>query len=275
VISVLILTLNEELNLPECLASVAWSDDVVVLDSLSTDRTAAFATAAGARVVLRRFDNYANQRNHALREVTFRHAWVYMADADERVPSNLRDEMLARVATAGPDVAAFRLRRKDMFMGRWLRRSTGYPTWATRLIRAGRVHVEREINEEVVVDGRVDYLDQHFLHYPFNRGLAHWIERHNRYSTMEAERLLVEREAPIDWPGLASRDPARRRKTLKRVAYRLPGRPFLAFCYLYLVRLGLLDGAAGWHYCRLRAVYEYMIDVKMTELRRRRDAREF
>jgi glycosyltransferase involved in cell wall biosynthesis len=270
VISVLILTLNEELNLPECLASVAWSDDVVVLDSLSTDRTAAFATAAGARVVLRRFDNYANQRNHALREVTFRHAWVYMADADERVPSNLRDEMLARVAAAGPDVAAFRLRRKDMFMGRWLRRSTGYPTWATRLIRAGRVHVEREINEEVVVDGRVDYLDQHFLHYPFNRGFAHWIERHNRYSTMEAERLLVEREAPIDWPGLASRDPARRRKTLKRVAYRLPGRPFLAFCYLYLVRLGLLDGAAGWHYCRLRAVYEYMIDVKMTETRRRR-----
>ena len=268
-ISVLILTLNEEQNLPGCLESVKWSDDIIVLDSLSTDRTVEIAKTAGARVVHRPFDNYANQRNHALQDVKFAHPWIYLMDADERIPDELRDEMLASTRNAPDDVMVFRLRRKDMFMGRWLRRSSGYPTWASRLVRAGRVWVEREINEELHTDGKVAHLKGHFIHHPFNKGIAFWLERHNRYSTMEAEALVKETREPMRWFDIFNRDPVVRRKVLKQLAYRFPCRPMLAFCYLYFLRMGFLDGTPGWHYCRLRAIYEYMIDLKVMELRRR------
>jgi len=268
-VSVLILTLNEEVNLDACLASVAWSDDIVVFDSFSSDRTVAIANAAGARVFQRTFDNYASQRNHALRDVTFRNAWVYMMDADERIPDELRVEILAAAASAPADVTVFRLRRKDLLFGRWLRRSSGYPTWAARLFRKDRVWMEREINEELHTDGKTSNLAGHFIHLPFNTGLAHWFHRHNRYSSMEAVSLLQEIREPLKWHNLVTRDPAVRRKHLKQLAYRLPGRPLLVFTYLYIVRLGLLDGIPGLHYCLLRMIYEYMIDLKVKELRRR------
>jgi glycosyltransferase involved in cell wall biosynthesis len=267
-ISILILTFNEERNLADCLASVNWSDDVVLFDSLSTDQTVAMAQAAGACVIQRPFDNYAAQRNAAL-AVGFRHPWVLMLDADERVTPALRDEMLQAVKTASADTVLFRVRRKDMFLGRWLRRSSGYPTWFPRLMRPEKVHVERAINEEVVADGLVIRLHQHLVHHPFNKGIAFWIERHNRYSTMEAEALVKETGEPMPWGRVFARDPVQRRKALKQLAYRLPFRPALVFCYLYFVRLGFLDGLPGWHYCRLRSMYEYMIDLKVKELRGR------
>lgn len=268
-ISVLILTLNEEANLPTCLRSVSWSDDIVVYDSLSTDATVTIAKTAGARVIQRPFDNYASQRNHAIRDVPFKHPWIYMMDADEQVPADLRDEMLQAVADAPLDLTVFRLRRKDMFMGRWLRRSSGYPTWASRLFRKDRVWVERDINEELHSDGRCAYLQGHFIHHPFNRGLAHWVHRHNQYSTMEAGRLLAERQQALTWRDAVCVDPAIRRKTLKQIAFRVPCRPAFMFAYLYLFRLGFLDGLPGLHYGLLRAFYEYLIDLKVQELRRR------
>ena len=265
-ISVLILTYNEERNLPASLASVAWSDDIVVFDSFSTDQTVPIATAAGARVIQRPFDNYAAQRNAAL-GVGFRHPWVLMLDADEQVMPVLQDEMMQAVATVAADTVLFRVRRKDLFFGHWLRRSSGYPTWFPRLMRPEKVRVERAINEEVVADGKVLRLQHHLIHYPFSKGVAFWIERHNRYSSMEAETLVQETREPMRWSAVFSRDPVVRRKALKQLAYRLPFRPTLVFCYLYFVRLGFLEGAPGWHYCRLRAIYEYMIDIKAKELR--------
>lgn len=267
-VSILILTLNEEANLPGCLASVAWSDDIVVFDSHSTDATAAIAEAAGARVVQRRFDNYAAQRNAALNEVAYRHPWVLMLDADERVTPELRDEIVTVLAQRN-DFALYRMRRRDMFMGRWLKRSSGYPTWFGRLMRIGRVRVEREINEEYHADGSVGLLQEHLLHYPFNNGLARWVERHNRYSDMEARMLLVERQGHWNWHELWVRDPVRRRKALKQLAYRMPARPLMVFLYLYAVRGGLLDGAPGFIFCFLRSFYELLIDLKTQELRRR------
>lgn len=266
-ISILILTLNEEIDLRDCLTSVRWSNDVVVFDSNSTDRTREIASLMGARVFQRAFDNYASQRNHALQDVNFVNPWVYLMDADERIPEDLRDEMLAVVQHAPEDIAVFRLRRKDMFFGRWLRRSSGYPTWASRLVRAGRVWVERVINEELHTTGKTANLNGHFIHLPFNKGIAFWIERHNRYSSMEAAALVQETCRALPWVGIFTIDPVERRKSLKQFAYRLPCRPVLVFVYLYLVRLGFLDGVPGWHYCRLRAVYEYMIDLKVREIK--------
>jgi glycosyltransferase involved in cell wall biosynthesis len=265
-VSVLILTLNEEANLAGCLNSCSWSDDVVVFDSNSSDHTIEIAKSGGARVYVRPFDNYAAQRNAALQSVSYRNPWVLMVDADERVPKDLVEEISKTVCEVDDSTAMYLMRRKDYFFGRWLKRSSGYPTWFGRLVRPNRVRVEREINEVYVADGRVGRLAAHLEHHPFNKGITWWFDRHNRYSSMEAVLLAKERSLALDWVGCVSRDPLRRRRSLKQIAYRVPGRPLLMFLYLYFVRLGLLDGRAGLNYCLMRVCYEFMIDLKRREI---------
>jgi glycosyltransferase involved in cell wall biosynthesis len=267
-ISILILTLNEAVNIGACLDSVSWCDDVVVLDSGSSDGTDILAAKRGARVLSRPFDDYASQRNFGLSTVDYRHDWVLMLDADERVPADLALEMRQAVAVAADDVALFQVRRRDWLLGRWIRHSSGYPTWFGRLGRRGRVSVERPINEEYRAAGRVLRLFGHLDHYPFNKGFDEWIAKHNRYSTMEA-RLFEQRRAQPLTGSVFARDPVLRRKAIKDRVYRLPGRALLMFLALYLFRGGFLEGRAGLTFCLLRAWYEFMIDCKRRELRRR------
>jgi len=266
-VSVLILTLNEEENLPGCLGSVIWSDDIVVFDSYSTDQTVEIAHSHGALVIQKHFNGYASQRNAAL-AVDFKHSWILMVDADEQVTPELRREIELLPDGQDNDYDLFRVRRKDFFMGRWLKRSSAYPTWFARLLRKGAVHVEREINEEYIARGKTGCLKEHLYHYPFNKGVSFWFERHNLYSSMEAMKLIEETTMRFPWRCILSKDPVIRRKVLKQLAYRLPGRPLLVFCYLYFIRLGLLDGGAGITYCVMRSVYEFMINLKVLELRR-------
>ena len=268
-ISVLILTLNEAVNLPLCLASLAWADDVVVLDSGSDDATQEIARQSGARVIYRAFDNYAAQRNYGLQDIEYKNPWVLMVDADEVVPSELVQEMEEAVSACPDSVCMYRMRRKDFLMGRWLRRSSGYPTWFGRLIRVGHVQVKRSINEEYHTDGDIWALENHLYHYPFNKGLHAWFEKHNRYSTMEAELKVGSVSEARYWKGLFSKDPVMRRKTQKAIIYSLPGRPILVFVLFYFVRGGILEGRAGFMLSMLKAVYEYMIDCKVKELRQR------
>jgi glycosyltransferase involved in cell wall biosynthesis len=253
---------------------VKWSDDIVVLDSFSSDRTVKIAEEMGARVVQRRFDNYAAQRNAGLNEVSYKHPWVLMLDADERVTPELHVEMQLATDIADPTVSLFHMRRKDYWFGQWLRRSSGYPTWFGRLVRVGHVTVQREINEQYVAHGESKFLKEHLLHYPFNKGVVYWLERHNRYSSMEADALVSERREKISIQGLWSANPIVRRKIMKQIAYRLPGRPFWAFSYLYVLRRGFLDGRVGLRYCALRAIYEYMIDLKVKEGLEKRHVQE-
>jgi len=270
-VSILILTLNEETNLSECIDSCAWSDDIVVFDSISTDRTQEVARARGARVIERRFDNYAAQRNAALTSVAYVHPWVLMVDADERVPEDLAAEMQSRVAAADPGMVMFRMRRMDFFLSRWLKRSSGYPTWFGRLVRVGYVRVEREVNEEFVPDGAVGRLTAHLHHYPFNKGIAFWYERHNRYSSMEALEKIRSRDERISLSGLFASDPSVRRRTLKQIGYRMPLRPLMMFLYFYVVRLGILDGRAGCYFSLMRAAYELSACLPRRSSRHRRN----
>lgn len=269
-ISVVILTLNEERNLTDCLAALSWSDDIVVYDSFSIDRTVEIAKTAGARVFQREFDNYAAQRSAALNQVPYKYPWVLMVDADECWPREIYEEIINVMGNNKQNgFSIYHFRRKDMFYGKWLRRSTGYPTWTGRLVQLGNVSVQREINEEYHTKGKKGYLKSHFIHYPFNKGISYWFERHNKYSSMEAEALIKDVKQKISFRYLFASDPTVRRKFLKQLAYRLPFRPFLVFCYVYFFRLGFLDGIPGLTYCRLRSIYEYMIDIKVKELRRR------
>jgi glycosyltransferase involved in cell wall biosynthesis len=268
-VSILILTLNEEANLAECIDSCSWSDDIVVFDSMSEDRTLDIAKAKGVRLVQRCFDNYAAQRNAALTTVPYKNPWVLMVDADERVPPDLAAEITTTMAGVDDGVALFRIRRKDFFLGKWLRRSSGYPTWFGRLVRLGHVRVEREVNEEYIADGEIGHLKAHLHHYPFNKGVAYWFDRHNRYSTMEAIAKMHIRNDRIVVRQLFAWDPIDRRRMLKQCLYRLPLRPLIVFLYLYVVRLGFLDGRAGFYFGRMRAAYEMLIDLKVVEARRR------
>ncbi|MBK1858651.1 glycosyltransferase family 2 protein [Cerasicoccus arenae] len=258
------------MNLQKCLESVAFSDDVWVLDSQSSDQTVAIARSGGATVLTRAFDNYAAQRMYGLQQ-DFKHDWILMLDADERISPELATEIQSVIQSNNSSVTLYRVRRKDMFMGKWLRRSSGYPTWFGRLFRRGKVRVEREVNEEYYTDGKVGLLREHLIHYPFNKGIEYWITRHNIYSSMETDRLEMELSSQsIPWKLFLNKDPMLRRRALKQFAYRMPFRPFGAFIYLYIVRGGFLDGAAGFRFSTMRAAYEFMIDIKLQEARYRR-----
>lgn len=268
-VSILILTLNEQINIEECLASVDWSDDVVVLDSFSTDRTVELAQAAGASVVQRRFDNWATHQNWAMENIPFKHDWVFYLDADERMTPELRVE-IDTVARASEDArVAFYCGRKNFFLGKWIKNSMP-PGLIMRFFKPSRIRFERLVNPTPVIDGPHGYLDHQFLHYNFSKGISEWFDKHNRYSQLEAmEGMKLLSGQAGSQPSLWSPDPALRRKALKNLSFKLPFRPLLKFIYLYLLKRGFLDGAAGVTYCCLQAIYEYMIVVKMRELTRK------
>ncbi|MBI5722849.1 MAG: glycosyltransferase family 2 protein [Planctomycetes bacterium] len=274
-ISILILTLDEEQNLPRCLDSVRWSDDIVVLDSFSIDRTVEIASKAGARVVQRKFDNWSAHQNWAVQNIQFRHPWVYYSDADEIVTPQLRDEMLAEAARPDNPNSAYRVRYKNYFWGRWIRHCGIYPVWTTRLFRPQKIRWERLVNPVPVVDGPVGQLKEHYEHHSFAKGLTAWLDKHNRYSLMEAQECLRSLTGSrLRWSEVFSRDPMARRKFLKELSFHLPCRPLLRFIYMYILRLGFLDGWPGLEYCRLLAYYEHLIELKVKELRRRAAGRD-
>ena len=272
-ISVLILTLNEEINIADCLDSVAWADDVLVLDSGSDDRTVEIAEAKGARTMHREFDTFARQRNYGLEEGNLRHDWVLHLDADERVTPELRDVLQKKARHAA--LRAYRVPSKLMFQDTWLKYSGMYPTYQVRFGRTDALtftqvgHGQRS----ALPANRVGTLDAPLLHYAFSKGVADWIERHNRYSTDEAEHALEASRDSIDWGALVGDDPQARRRALKDLSYRLPFRPLLRFLYVYVGCLGFLDGRAGFDYAVLLSFYEYMIGLKRRECRRRNRSR--
>lgn len=271
-VSVLILTLNEEANLPGCLASVGWCDDIVVLDSGSADRTVGIARKAGARVCRRGFDDWSSQQNWALSEIPFRHPWVFNIDADERMPAGLAREVARTAALAGPEMAGYYCGRTNLFLGRPIPRAMP-PVPVMRLLRPGRVRFRRRVHPVPVLDGRAGYLGGRLLHDNTSRGLGDWIDRHNRYAALEAAETLdlTGRGLPPVRQlaaALAGADPAARRTALKALSGRLPARPLAKFLYLYLLRGGFLDGKAGLAYCLLQGFYELMIVLKAEERRR-------
>ena len=272
-ISILILTKNEAADLPACLASVAWSDDIHLVDSQSTDATVEIAEAAGAKVHQRAFDNYAAQRNFGL-ALPFAHPWVLILDADERPTPGLAAEMQRVVLSAPESVSGYRLRRRDFLFGTWLKHAQLSPFYI-RLVRPARARYTRSINEVLDVDGPIADLNEPLDHYPFSKGIAHWVAKHNLYSTMEAQLIVA--QSGLQDPslrtalGLGPGDPDfhTRRLHQKALFYKLPGRPLIKWAYMMFLRGAILDGPAGWAYATLASFYEYLIVLKTKELRMR------
>jgi glycosyltransferase involved in cell wall biosynthesis len=267
VFSAVILTLNEERALPGCLASLRGCDDVVVLDSGSTDGTAALAEASGARVFTRPFDTFAGQRNHAQRAIGFRHPWVFHLDADERMTPELAEEC-GRAARRG-DLDGFRAAPKMIFEGRWIPHCTDYPAYQARFVRAPQfAFVQVGHGQREAPGMRLENLREGYLHDLSIYGQDAWLAKHRRYARAEAEALSQGRGAEgASWGRLFSPDPLVRRRALKRLSFALPLRPAFRFAYQYGLRGGFLDGAQGLRYCLLLARYEAFIAQEIPKLK--------
>lgn len=266
-ISALILTYNEENILTQCLEALDFVDEVVVFDSYSNDKTLDIAKRFDARIVQRKFDNYATQRNAALGSISTDTDWVLMVDADEIVTPELKTEILKITEKTDSPITMFRVRRKDIFQDKWIKQSSGYPTWFPRLFKNNCVVVEREINEEYVTTGQEGRLKEHLMHYPFNKGLTWWFDKHNRYSEMEANKMIEEIKEKLEIKHLFFGNTVLRRKALKRLSYRLPFRPQIVFLSFYVLKGGFLNGREGYSFCKLRKIYETMIELKYRELK--------
>ncbi|MES2091920.1 MAG: glycosyltransferase family 2 protein [Pseudomonadota bacterium] len=265
-ISVLILTKNEQQDLPGCLDTMGWSDDIHVYDSMSTDATASIAHQYGAKVTERPFDNWSSHQNWGLENIPFKHPWVYYSDADERVTPELVRAMQEAIKSPGSH-AAFRIRRRDYLFGTWLKHVTPSP-FNIRLFRPSRMRYERLTNPVSKVDGPVGDIAEHFDHYPFSKGIRFWFEKHNSYSTFEANQIIENSKGGQNFSllkALTAKDMNVRRFHQKELYYRLPFRPLVMFLVLYVGKRGFLDGQSGFTYAVLRAIYEYMIVLKVRE----------
>jgi len=267
-VSVLVLTKNEENDLPGCLQTVSWCDDIHVLDSYSSDSTVQIATLAGAKVTQRKFDNYASQRNAGLDAIDYKHEWLLILDADERVPDALVKDIHEALQTAQAEVNAYRIRRRDYLWGTWLKHAQISPYYI-RLVRLGKAKYTREVNEVLEVDGLVTELPGYFDHYPFSKGMFHWLTKHNTYSTMEAKRWIEENAGSERFSvkkAMFSSDFSSRRYHQKGLFYKIPARPLIKWLYMIVWRRAFLDGKAGLTYAALQSIYEYFIVIKTREM---------
>jgi glycosyltransferase involved in cell wall biosynthesis len=266
--SIYILTHNEEIDVAACVESALLSDDVVVVDSYSDDRTVEIASRYPVRVVQHQFESHGKQRTWMLENVQTQHDWVYLLEADERMTPELYAECLQAIRQE--EFIGFYAAERVIFMGRWIRRSTQYPRYQMRLFHKEKVwftdygHTERE-----VCQGKTSFLQETYPHFTCSKGLSRWIEKHNRYSTDEAAETLHQlANGGVSWTKLfLGRSEVERRRALKDLSLRLPLRPLLRWLYMYFVLGGILDGRAGFAWCTLQAFYEYLILLKVEEMK--------
>jgi len=274
-VTVVIPAKNEADNLPRCLDHLRWADEVVIVDSCSKDATKDIAKAYGARVIDFVWDGrWPKKRNWVLRNAELKNEWILFVDADEWIVPELAAEIAETIQRT--DTIGYYINRRFVFMGRWLRHCGYYPSWNLRLLKRGRGEYERlttfddtgsgdnEVHEHMIPDGPVAYLKHDMLHFAFP-DIQTFIEKHNRYSSWEA---AVEVAGEHGHNSVAGNAVLSRRRMLRQISRKLPFRPFMRFCYSYFLRLGILDGKAGFIFCRLLAIYEFLSVAKKHELLR-------
>jgi glycosyltransferase involved in cell wall biosynthesis len=274
-VSVVVPIKNEAGNLPRCLDSIRWADEIFVVDSQSTDASIDIAQQHGAQVVQFQFNGtWPKKKNWALENLPFRNDWVFILDADEVLPPEAEEEFAKTIAEAG-ETAGYWINRRFMFMGKWLRHSY-YPNWNLRLFRHSLGRYEKlteadtrsgdnEVHEHVIVRGATGRLRCEMDHYAFP-SVDVFIEKHNRYSNWEA-RVSADRQLAGSGAQISSGQ-VERRRNLKQFSQRLPFRPLLRFLYIYVWQKGFLDGREGYYFARLHALYEFLSVAKTYELTR-------
>jgi glycosyltransferase involved in cell wall biosynthesis len=267
-VSVIVLTLNERANIRRCLASVAWADQIVVVDSGSSDGTAQIARSLGAEVVEQPWLGFSAQREYALRLPLLRHDWVYFVDADEWVSPQLAAEIATRLVA--PDCAGFTHRLRLVFMGTWIRHCGWYPgSWVVRLVDRRYTRYDGTWVARACVEGRIRRLDNDIVDED-RKGLAAWLHKHIRYAELESERRRGNRSLAERLRALRRGDNTRPmvRGVLKELVFpSIPAKPVALFLYMYIGRLGFLDGVAGLRFCFYHAWFEMSVAALRAEAR--------
>ncbi len=270
-LSVVVLTLNEERNLPACLTSLEeLRCEILVVDSGSTDRTGEIARRANAVVLEHPFEHYGAQRNWAQANLPFDSDWILHLDADERLTPELVREMNQTLAEDLTGINGFLLRKRTIFMGRWIRHGGHFPSYHSRLFRRafGRCE-DRLYDQHFLVEGRVDRLHNDYLDV-LTSDITTWAHRHVRWAELEAKELISAAMRDQVQPSFFG-DPIQRRRWLRTGPYAhapLFLRAFLYFAYRYIVRFGFLDGREGLIFHFLQGCwYRFMVDVMLEELR--------
>ncbi len=273
-VTVIVPTKNEAANLPRCLDHLRWADEVVIIDSNSTDDTQKIARAYGARVIGFTWNGqWPKKRGWALKEADLKHPWVLMVDADEWIIPELAAEIAEAIQS--PTLVGFWINRKFIFMGGWLRHCGYYPSWNLRLLKRDCGEFEQltdvgdtksgdnEIHEHILLNGQAGHLRHDMLHLAFP-DINTFMEKHNRYSNWEAAVQFKHQKQRVF--RITDADITRRRH-LKALSRRLPLRPLLRFLYSYIWRRGFLDGYRGLVFCRLLGIYEFMSVAKYREMK--------
>jgi glycosyltransferase involved in cell wall biosynthesis len=272
-LTAVILTKNEEGQVARAIASLRFCSRVVVLDSGSTDGTRREAEAAGAEFVVNipapPF-RISEQRNWALDHLGIDTPWVLYLDADEVVPDALARRLAGVAAEDDSEFDAYELTPRYLFWGKWLRRTQGYPNWHPRLVRHGRARFAGGVWEHFVDGVRVGRIHEPYDHYANAKGLRDWLDRHYRYASWDADRIIEMLDTGSD-AALGTT----RKRGLRRLAARFwPLRPIARFFHMYVLRLGFLEGWKSLNFCLLYFCYELMTVNLIVEKKRQRDGKD-
>lgn len=275
-LTVIILTFNEERHIERCLDSIAGLGRVIVVDSYSTDRTIELARARGAEILQHPFSSQAQQFQWALDHAQITTPWVMRLDADEVIEADLKREIEAKLPTLPPDVVGVNLKRKHIFLDRWIRHGGRYPLLLLRIWRAGHGRVEdRWMDEHMIVwGGATVTFEGGFADHNLN-DLTYFTDKHNKYATREAIEVLTQKydllaKAPDTAEG-ASKQAAFKRLLKEKIYNHMPFwmGPSAYFLYRYFIKLGFLDGREGLIYHFLQGGwYRFLVGAKVFEFDR-------
>lgn len=261
-----VLCLNEYENLPRCITSLYWCDEILVIDSGSVDGSQQRAHELGARVLERKQKGrflITAQRNWALEHAEIRSEWVLFLDADEKIGPECRAAITAAIATSDP-INGFELTPRYWFLGRWLKHTQGYPNWHPRLVRRGSLQFEGGVWESFPPDSKVGRIKEPYEHYAFSKGISDWLERHQRYADWEAQKICCYLKS-----GDASTLGTTRSLRLRLISAQLwPLKPLMRFTQKYCLQLGFLEGWQGLLFSLLMSGYDLITVVKVIEIRR-------
>ena len=249
-ISTIIITRNEEKNIRDCLVAVRWTDEIVVVDTGSTDKTVAIAKKITSKVFTHRWEGFGAARQFALSKCT--KYWVLSVDADERVTPQLKEEILAALSTGNNHAAGYAVPIKACFLGRWILHCGWYPAYKTRIFRRDRSsYSESKLHEAIQVQGEILELKSDLLHYT-DPNLFHYFEKLNQYTSLGADQIVQE-------------------GTEFRVSQLLL-RPFWTFIKMYFIKAGFLDGIQGFILCVLSSCYVFTKYAKLWEHTSKRES---
>jgi len=243
-ISVVIITKNEERNIGECLESVKWADEIIVVDAKSTDKTVEIAKRYTGNVFIKPWSGFGPQKNWGISKA--QHEWIFIIDADERVTPELKDEILATISEP-TEIAAFQVPRRNFLLGKWFKYKGEYPNYQLRLFKKGRAWYNNvQIHENLIVDGQIGYLKNSLLHFAVN-SIEDYFKKFNQYTTLAA----IEKS---------------KRKKAKVKIWDLLFRPMATFIKMYFIKQGFRHGKEGFIFSSLDSFFTYVKYLKLSDI---------